>query len=85
MTSRPKVLILRLRNLLSLDSTGMYALEQVHRNCKRQGIMLILSGIHTQPTIAMYQSGLAEKIGEENLFANFEGALERAREIAGRT
>ncbi len=81
-TSRPKALILRLRNLLSLDSTGMYALEQVHRNCKRQGIVLILSGIHTQPTIVMYQSGLAEKIGEENLFPNFEGALERAREIA---
>lgn len=84
-TSRPKVLIIRLRNLLSLDSTGMHALEQVHRNCKRQGIVLVLSGIHTQPTIAMYQSGLAEKIGEENLFPNFEGALERAREVAVKT
>lgn len=80
---KPKALILRLRNLLSLDASGLHALQSVHKNCKRQGIVLILSGVHAQPTIALFQSGLADKIGEANLFPNFEPALERAREVAG--
>ena len=79
---KPRALIVRLRNLLSIDATGLHALEQVHHNCARQGIVLILSGVHTQPTIALYQNGLAEKIGEENLFTDFDAALIRASEIA---
>ncbi len=80
---KPKALILRLRNLLSLDASGLHALQSVHKNCERQGIVLILSGVHVQPTIALFQSGLADKIGEANLFPNFEPALERAREVVG--
>lgn len=79
---KPQALIVRLRNLLSIDATGLHALEQVHKNCHRQGIVLILSGIHTQPTIALYQSGLANKVGEENIFTDFEAALARATAIA---
>ncbi len=83
-TRRPKALVIRLRNLLFIDSTGLHALEQVHRNCLRQNIVLVLSGLHAQPIIALHQSGLAEKIGEENLFPNFDMALVRAAEIAGK-
>ena len=79
---KPRAMIVRLRNLLSIDATGLHALEQVHKNCKRQGIVLILSGIHTQPTIALYQGGLAEKIGEENIFTDFDAALARATAVA---
>jgi SulP family sulfate permease len=76
------VLVIRLRSMLSLDSTGVHALELVHQNCRRRGVTLILSGVHVQPTIALFQNGLAERIGEENLFPDFESALARAREIA---
>jgi SulP family sulfate permease len=78
---KPRVLIVRLHNLLSIDSTGLHALEQVHRNCARQEIVMVLSGMHLQPATAVRRSGLADRIGEENLSLDFDAAMARASEI----
>jgi SulP family sulfate permease len=42
---------------------------------------LVLSGVHAQPMVAMTGYGLVEKIGVENMLANLDEALKRAREI----
>lgn len=77
----PKVLILRMRHVLAVDATGLRALRDLHKQCQNNKIQLIISGIHTQPFIAMDQSGLLDEIGKENIFREFDEALERAREI----
>ncbi len=81
-TRRPRVLVLRLRNLMALDATGLHALERVHADCRRQGIALVLSGLHTQPFLTLHQSGLAEMMGQDNLLPHFDAALQRAASLA---
>lgn len=81
--SRPKVRIIRMRNVPAVDSTGLHHLEQVWQSSRDQGIAFIISGIHAQPLIALERSGLAERIGEENIFGGIDDALDRAREILG--
>jgi len=77
----PRVRILRMRHVLSIDATAINALRTVYEKSKRNGIVLILSGIHAQPLVSVERAGLYELIGEENIAANIDVALERAREI----
>ncbi|WP_294428385.1 SulP family inorganic anion transporter [uncultured Treponema sp.] len=76
-----KVLILRMRNTIYLDAGGIRALEQAKAACDRRGITIVISGIHTQPYTLLEKTGMAEKLGRENIYDHISGALERTREI----
>jgi SulP family sulfate permease len=78
---KSKIFILRLRNVPAIDSTGLSTIEDFYDDCKKQGMVLILSGIHAQPLIAAERSGLMKKIGIENCVGSIDDALERAKEI----
>ncbi len=81
--SPPKVLILRLRDVLAVDATGLRALEDVVDSMHRQGTKLLLTGVHPQPRLAMERAGLLERLGPDAVHADLASALERAREIVG--
>lgn len=76
-----KAIIFRMRNTLYLDAGGIRALTQAKTACDRKGIQIILSGIHTQPYMLCEKTGMADKIGRENIFDNIEAALNRAKEV----
>jgi SulP family sulfate permease len=76
---RPKVLVIRMRNVPAIDSTAMHALKDLVRRTRKEGTHLLLSDVHSQPLIALRRSGLLEEIGEEHLFGNVDQALEAAR------
>ena len=76
-----KALVLRMRNTLYLDAGGIRALEQCKAACDRKGITIVISGIHTQPYMLLEKTGLADKLGRENIFDNINSALERTREL----
>lgn len=79
----PKVLIIRMRNVPAIDSTGLHALRQVWKNCHKHKIALILSGVHAQPLFALTNSDLVDVIGMDNIHASLFDALNRARAILG--
>lgn len=79
----PKVLIVRMRDVPAIDSTGIHALEEVYKDVQKHGTELVLSGVHTQPFIALEQSGFLKIIGEKNVLGNIDDSLDRAREILG--
>jgi SulP family sulfate permease len=80
---RPKVLILRMRNVPAIDSTAMHALgEMVHRS-RRAGTLILLSDVHSQPMVALGRSRLLDELGDDAIFATLEDALARAREHLG--
>jgi len=81
--SPPKVLIIRMRNVPAIDGTGIHALEEVYHESIKKGTQLVLSGVHTQPLIALDQSGFLKVIGEQNVLGNIDDSLDRAREILG--
>ncbi|MBR5646898.1 MAG: STAS domain-containing protein [Treponema sp.] len=76
-----KVLILRMRNTIYLDAGGIKALEQAKTACDRKGITIVISGIHTQPYMLLEKTGMADKLGRENIYDNINSALERARQL----
>jgi SulP family sulfate permease len=80
---RPRVLIVRLREVLAIDATGLRALEDLHDKTRRDGTTLILSGIHAQPLIVLERAGLLDAIGRENVFEDIDQALVRARTLVG--
>jgi SulP family sulfate permease len=79
----PKIVIIRMRDVPAIDSTGINALEKLLKDTKKHGTHLVLSGVHTQPLMALAQAEFIEKIGEENVLGNIDDALDRAREILG--
>ncbi|MCF8240869.1 MAG: sulfate permease [Melioribacteraceae bacterium] len=79
----PKVMILRMRNVPAIDATGLNLLSKIYHDNQKDGIHLILSGVHTQPLFALTQYKLIDEIGEDNIFGNIDDALDRARELLG--
>jgi sulfate permease, SulP family len=79
----PEVLILRMRKVLAMDATGLNALEDLYERLKRRKKHLILSGPHTQPLFMMDKAGFLDRLGRENVCANIELSLVRARELLG--
>ncbi len=80
---KPKVLIIRLRGVLALDSTGMHALTDVVHRTRKDGTTVLLSDVHMQPLVALTGSPVLAEIGEENVFGNLDDALNRARSLVG--
>src|SRR5207248_516897 len=80
---RPKVLIIRMRNVPAIDSTGMHALKDVVHRTRGSGTLVLISDIHTQPLVALGRSAVLDEIGEENVFGNIDDALDRARQHLG--
>jgi sulfate permease, SulP family len=80
---RPKVVILRMREVLAMDATGLKALEETHAKFRRLGTALLISGAQPQPLTAMRESGFIDRLGADNALETFRAALARAREIAG--
>ena len=76
-----KVLILRMRNTLYLDAGGIRALDQAKAACDRKGVTIVISGIHTQPYMLLEKTGMADKLGRDNIHGNITAALKRAEEI----
>lgn len=76
----PKVLIIRMRDVPAIDSTGLHALHELARRCKHDGTLLLLSDVHAQPMFAMARSDMVAALGQENLFGNLDDALDRARQ-----
>jgi SulP family sulfate permease len=79
----PEVLILRMRKVLAMDATGLNALEDLFERLQRKGKHLVLSGPHTQPLLVMDKAGFLERIGNQNVCANIDAALARARDLLG--
>jgi SulP family sulfate permease len=77
----PKVFILRMRQAPAIDATGLHALREFHKKCRRQGTTLLLTGVRAQPREAFLRSGFDQEIGPDNLFDSSVDALARAYDL----
>ena len=77
---RPRVLIIRMRNVPAMDSTGLHALAEIVKRSRREKTRVLLSDVHSQPMMALGRSHLLDEIGEENIFGNIDDALLAANE-----
>ncbi len=76
-----KYLIIRMRGVPSLDSTGMNALEDLYSYCAENGVSLIISHANEQPMKTMRRAGFVDLIGEDHFRANIDDAIAFARQL----
>lgn len=79
-----KVMIFRMQNTIYLDAGGLQAIEQCKAACDRKDVKIVLAGIHTQPYMLFEKTGMADKLGRENIYENISDALKRAKDIVNK-
>lgn len=80
---RPRVMIIRMRHVPAIDSTGIHVLRELAQRSKHEGTLLLLADVHAQPMFALARANVLELIGEENAYGNLDDALNRARTELG--
>jgi len=78
----PRVIVFDLALLISIDTTGVDALDTLRRQLARQGGTLILAGPHEQPLSMLTRSGFIQRVGADNVVADMAAALSRASALA---
>ena len=76
-----RYLIIRMRGVPSLDSSGMNALENLYDYCSENGVQLIFSHANEQPMATMRRAGFVDLVGEEHFRPNIDDAIAHAREL----
>ena len=79
-SKKPKVLIVRMRNVPAIDSTAMHALRDLVRRTRKDGTLVLLSDVQPQPRLALERSELLDEIGGDHVLENIDEALA----VAGR-
>jgi len=70
-----RAVILETHQLVSIDSSGLDALVQLHRNLGRQGVRLLVCALNEQPRALMRQAELDALIGLENIRPDLASAV----------
>ncbi|HTO77239.1 MAG TPA: SulP family inorganic anion transporter [Thermoanaerobaculia bacterium] len=78
---KPRVFILRMRNVPAIDATGIRVLDDLHDGLVRHGVVFLIAGLQAQPRLALERAGRLDRYGRENLAADLDEALERSRRI----
>jgi sulfate permease, SulP family len=78
----PRALVVRMRHVPAMDSTGIHALRELVRRSMRDRTAVILAEVAAQPRTVLASSGLLDELGPDHVLDSFDEALARAREIA---
>ena len=78
---RPRVFILRMRNVPAIDATGIRVLDDLHDSSVRHGIAFLLEGLRAQPLAALERAGRLDRYGRANLAGDLDEALAKARVV----
>jgi len=69
------VLIIRLRWVPFIDSSGIRTLEEVIENLQRRNIRVLLTGANQHVTERLKKAGLIDRMGQNNVFTSLHLAL----------
>jgi len=70
-----RAVVLEMHRLVSMDTSGLDALQQLHRALARQGIPLVLCDLNEQPLDLVRRSGFAAVLGEDRVRPDLASAL----------
>ena len=78
---RPKVRIIRMRQVPFVDSTGIHNLTNLCLMSQVEGIQIVLSGVNPQVQAVLHKAGFDTLLGEKNICSHINIALERAKQL----
>ena len=76
-----RVMILRMRDVPTIDATAMRNLFDILAVCHERGIILLISHANEQPLSIMKKAGFFKAVGEEHFLANIDESLAYAEKI----
>lgn len=79
LTEKPRVFILRMRQVPMIDTTGLKAMRHFNSKCQEQGILFLVSGAQPAVLSLLRTAKLDEAIGKNHLFPHIDAALACAR------
>jgi SulP family sulfate permease len=77
-----RVLVLEMHRLISLDTSGLDALVQLHRTLKRVGQGLVLANVNEQPLSLIRRGGFETELGADNIVPTVAAAFDEAPRAA---
>lgn len=75
--------VLQMHRLISIDTSGIDALQQLHRTLQRRQVRLLLADVNPQPLGLIRRSGFAAELGDGAVAATLDEALRQAEAPAG--
>ena len=78
----PDIVVLDLHRVINMDTTGLDALQSLHRHILEHGDRLVLCAANRQPLSLMKRAGFLEELGEGNLFDSLDEAYAALREAS---
>jgi SulP family sulfate permease len=79
-----KVLLLDLKNLLYVDSSGADTLNDLARSCHNSGVRLLICGLSHQPLDIARRSGFVNQVGAEQFYPDLAAGVSAAVKLAAK-
>ena len=79
-----KVLLLDLKNLLYVDSSGADTLNDLARSCHNSGVSLLICGLSHQPLDIARRSGFVNQVGAEQFYPDLASGVSAAVQLAAK-
>jgi SulP family sulfate permease len=83
--SRPKAVILRMRQVSHIDASGVHILEELVKESHKSGTAVVFSAVSGPAYEVMLESGFVELVGVENFVEDIFAALEMAKRHIAKT
>lgn len=74
-----RAVVLEMHRLISMDTSGLDALRQLHRALQGRSIALVLANVNEQPLSLIRRSGFEEVIGAEHIVPTVNDAMHSQR------
>ena len=70
-----KALVLDMKNVIYIDSSGVDAIADLHRQCTSSGLVMILCGLSHQPLETLKRSGFLARINTECICEDLQAGI----------
>jgi SulP family sulfate permease len=70
-----RCVVLEMHRLISMDTSGIDALQQLHRTLQRQDTALVLANVNSQPLGLIRRSGFEAELGAEQIVPSVDDAV----------
>ena len=71
--------VLDMHRLVSLDNSGLDALEHLYRTLKKRGVALVVAQVNEQPLSLVRRSGFDTELGPDGVAASVDAAMAGAQ------
>ena len=81
LNQRPKILILRMRNVPFIDATGINRLKEICKQLQSRGTTVIISGANHEVKLELLKANIYTMLNKNNIHDKISSAIQRAKNI----